>query len=117
MTTLSVGQMWDNDAPTAFKDVAVVTNVWGELDGPATPGNQLRIRQLEISGDFALGALIEIGENETVKLNYYWDDVPIIVTFPGAGWLLAADADLDIRHQEGSNAIVAVNIWRREETP
>ena len=114
MTTLSVGQLFDNDAPKMFKDVALVTNTWAELWGPAS-GKALRIRKLEISGNFTPGKLIEIGENETVKLNYYWDNNVVMAEFPGEGWLLATDADLDIRHQEGGDAIVAVNIWGREE--
>lgn len=114
MTTLSVAQLFDNDAPkTAAQSLA--TNTWLSLWAAPGASNRIRVRQIEISGAFAADDLIEIGEGTTAKLNYRWQAGVIVVTFPGEGWAMTANTALQIRHQNGAGVNVAVNVWGREE--
>ncbi|MCI0439807.1 MAG: hypothetical protein L0177_11855 [Chloroflexi bacterium] len=116
MTTLSVGQLFDNGAPKTFQG-SVANNTEQAVWTPAS-GKTVRARAFSVTTDENTTPFrVEILEDTTVVASYYiLATAPVYVAIPGEGWLLSgADKALQVHHQAGTSRNLAVAVWGREE--
>ncbi len=118
MTTLSVGQLFDNGAPKTFQG-SVANNTEQAVWTPAS-GKTVRARAFSVTtNENTTPFLLEILEDTTVVASYYiLATAPVYVAIPGEGWLLsAANKKIQVRHQAGAgnSRNLAVAVWGREE--